>query len=384
MRPFRIAVCLLLLGAVAHAQKQDAMQQARSEFEAGQTAYNLAQYESALAHYQRAYELSKLPALLFNLAQARRKLYEKNHDLTHLRMARELYRSYLRQVAISDARQLAESLLGEVEKEYTRVLHEQRDRLLADTQGPAALGLAEDFLAQDDLEAAGAALARFSRTPGNRRAQVAKAARLRARLAANRGDERTAEESWARAFELDPSTPPPPESDARSKPSFLRAQARMKQRPQLSLAHVPPTRVKIGEAPRLRVDVVADTLGLVRSLQVRYRANGGAYARLSAQPGTIVFPDAFNAGLRPGTRIDYDIEALDADGAVIDALGSDTLPFSVAVDTLTAKPVWKKWPFWVGLGAGALVIAGAATAIGVTQAPPERVGIPINAGLTFH
>lgn len=51
--------------------------EARALFEAGRTAYNDARYEDALGYYQRSYELSHRPELLYNIGQCQDRL---RHD----------------------------------------------------------------------------------------------------------------------------------------------------------------------------------------------------------------------------------------------------------------------------------------------------------------
>jgi tetratricopeptide (TPR) repeat protein len=53
-------------GAVATDQDREA----RFLFEAGRTAYDAGRYGEALGHFQHAFELSKRPALLYNVGQA--------------------------------------------------------------------------------------------------------------------------------------------------------------------------------------------------------------------------------------------------------------------------------------------------------------------------
>lgn len=372
-----IIALVVAAGLPAAAQTPAQMAEAKKAFDAGQTAYDLAKYDEALAHFTRAYEVSKLPAILYNLAQAHRRLYETAGGLENLRRARELYRSYLRLVPISGERPMAEQLLKEVEAEYAKQLRAQKDKLLTEAKGAGALNLAEDFLGQGDVEAAQAALERFRKAPGNTRADVARGERARGRIEAARGEAARARRSFQRALSLDPSTAPPPASETAGVAAFKRASALMKGKPPMQLQHVPPARLKIGEAPKLRVDVANDVLGLVSRLVVSYRAGGGAFASMTAKPGEVTFPATFNAGLAPGTRIEYWVTAVDEDGAVLDTLGSEKLPFVLNVDGRPPKPLAKRWQFWVGLGAGIVAAAGAATAIGLTQAPPERVGIPV-------
>lgn len=379
MRLLGALLVVLLVAGTARAQTP--MELAKKEFDAGQTAYDLAKYDEALAHFTKAYEMSKLPGILYNLGQAHRRLYETGGSFDNLRRAREMYRSYLRLVPTSPDRALTESLLKGVEEEYGKQLRAQRDKLLVEAKGSGALALAEDFLAQGDVDAAQKALERFVKSPGNQRREVARGERVRARIQAGHGDGKAASQSFARALELDPSTAPPPEVETAALAAFAKAQERMKGRPALALTHVPPARLKVGQAPRLRIEVGGDTLALVSGLQVSYRAGGGAFASMSAKPGDVVFPQTFNSGLAPGSRIEYYVTAVDEDGAVLDTLGSATLPFVLNVDAKPPAPVHRRWQFWVGIGAGLLVVAGAAAAVGVTQAPPDRVPIPVNTAL---
>ena len=370
------------LAAPASAQQPNPqVEAAKKAFEAGQVAYNLARYDDALGHFTRAYELSKLPAILYNLGQAHRRLYETGGNLDHLLRAREMYRSYLRLVPQSADRPMAEGLLRDVEAEYEKQLRAQRDKMLIDAKGAAALMLAEDFADRGDLDGALAGLERFQKSPGNKRDEVARGERVRARVQAARGDGRAASQSFARAMELDPAVAPPPEKEQAALAAFRKAQERMKGRPALTLTHVPPARLKIGQAPRLRIDVGGDTLGLVSGLKLRYRAGTSAWASLDTKPGDVTFPQTFNQGLSPGTRIEYWVTAVDEDGAVLDTLGTETLPFALHVDDKPPKPLHKRWQLWVGVAAGVVVAAGVAAGVGVALAPPERIPIPVNTSL---
>jgi len=108
---------------------------------------------------------------------------------------------------------------------------------------------------------------------------VARAARVKGRVQASRGQTGAAAESFARGLELDSSTAPPPDLEKPGLAAFAKAQARMKGKPQLGLQHVPPARVKIGASPRLRIDVTGDTLSLVRGPQAQLTAQAAARSR---------------------------------------------------------------------------------------------------------
>ena len=58
----------LLLTPTAHAQGSD--DEARALYSAGEIAYNEGRFQSALEYFQRAYELSSRPALLYNIGSA--------------------------------------------------------------------------------------------------------------------------------------------------------------------------------------------------------------------------------------------------------------------------------------------------------------------------
>ncbi|MBT8492444.1 MAG: hypothetical protein KJO07_05255 [Deltaproteobacteria bacterium] len=85
-----IAVFLVSLSAAAPTALAQAPQaQARVEYQKGETAYATGDFETAIVHYKKAYELSKKPALLFNIAQA----YKVKRDY---RNAIYFYETYLR------------------------------------------------------------------------------------------------------------------------------------------------------------------------------------------------------------------------------------------------------------------------------------------------
>lgn len=87
--------------AAAHAQRrgqrpppepaaQTDDQEARSLFEAGETAYHAGRFERALEYFQRAYELSARPGLLFNIANASDRLHRGREALEAYRRFVEL------------------------------------------------------------------------------------------------------------------------------------------------------------------------------------------------------------------------------------------------------------------------------------------------------
>lgn len=69
----RVALALALVVVVASSRVALAEPtEAERLYGEGQTAYDEGRYDAALAAWQKSYELSKIPALLFNIAQAHR------------------------------------------------------------------------------------------------------------------------------------------------------------------------------------------------------------------------------------------------------------------------------------------------------------------------
>jgi tetratricopeptide (TPR) repeat protein len=100
-------VALLLCAGVAHAQPASTAEQL---FDEGQQAYDAKQYDAALVSWQKSYELSRLPALLFNVAQAFR-LRAQPGDCGK---AVEHYRKFIQLDPKSSQRGTAEGFLAEL------------------------------------------------------------------------------------------------------------------------------------------------------------------------------------------------------------------------------------------------------------------------------
>jgi tetratricopeptide (TPR) repeat protein len=87
MRPALAAIVLLALtGGVARADQTAA--QARALYDKANAHYDLAEYDTAIAEFKQAYELTREPALLFNIAQSYR--LKKDYE-----QALQLYQTYL-------------------------------------------------------------------------------------------------------------------------------------------------------------------------------------------------------------------------------------------------------------------------------------------------
>jgi tetratricopeptide (TPR) repeat protein len=100
----RIALVTMLLIGVAVAQPNEA----ERLYTEGQTAYDAKDYKLALAKWKRSYELSKLPALIFNIAQAER----LGGDCT---AALASYKKFVELDPTSSERETAEGLIKEIQ-----------------------------------------------------------------------------------------------------------------------------------------------------------------------------------------------------------------------------------------------------------------------------
>jgi tetratricopeptide (TPR) repeat protein len=86
--------------ADAHASEPEAASQdaeraeALAAFRDGTRSYELGRYEEAIAGFERAWELTEAPQLLYNIGQAYWKRFDVDPDLDHLRRARTFFRNY--------------------------------------------------------------------------------------------------------------------------------------------------------------------------------------------------------------------------------------------------------------------------------------------------
>ncbi|HEY7374013.1 MAG TPA: hypothetical protein VIF57_17765 [Polyangia bacterium] len=100
-----VAVAVLAMTGGAGAQSK--IQAARDAAENGRRAYNLSHWDEAIAGFEKAYQLSGDPALLFNLAQAHRQAGHGNEAV-------HFYKTYLREQPSGPNREIAEKQLNEL------------------------------------------------------------------------------------------------------------------------------------------------------------------------------------------------------------------------------------------------------------------------------
>jgi tetratricopeptide (TPR) repeat protein len=107
---------LLVLSALAAPARADATGEARRAYADAEVEYHLGHFAESLQNYELAYKLSRVPALLFNIAQCHR-------QLKHFEQAATTYRSFIGLQPKHPAVVKARALLAEVEQ---AVLSERR------------------------------------------------------------------------------------------------------------------------------------------------------------------------------------------------------------------------------------------------------------------
>lgn len=115
------------------------MKEAGKHFMAGDQAYKLGDFTTAVKEFEEAFRLSEDPIVLFNIAQATRKQYEGEPEVRHLQRARDLYRTFLREVPDSSLRSEAEKLLKEVEDMLAARQDQEKEREKAAAAAAAAV-----------------------------------------------------------------------------------------------------------------------------------------------------------------------------------------------------------------------------------------------------
>lgn len=109
------------------------------EYRLGTQAYALGKYELAVVHFERSYELSNHPYLLYNLGMAYAQWHGLSNDLGHLRKARRLFQNYIK--ALADDASLDQEQRADAEAQIARIdeqIAEAEAKLKADAppEGP--------------------------------------------------------------------------------------------------------------------------------------------------------------------------------------------------------------------------------------------------------
>jgi tetratricopeptide (TPR) repeat protein len=347
-------------------------EEAKAAFGRGNAAYNLGKYPEAIAEFEKAYALSRLPDILFNLGQCYRKQWEAEHRSELGRRALHYYEALAREAPQSRFRADADQFVGELVPAVVAAEAKERQGLIAAARGADALKLAQMMFTQGQLPDAAGVLDRLLREPGNRRELLAEAYLLRGRVAAGTGDVLGAEGHFKRALELRPSAEI---TDPRGQePAALEAARKAVAPGGLRLVQAPVGEVPWQKPARLDVKVEGDTEQMVDALELAYRAGDtGAFQTTRAKPPTAPL-DVPAPVLSPGARIDYYVSALDARGGLLAESGTATLPFRLQVASpppvvVAGPPRWyQKWWLWTIVGAAAV---GAGVVTYVETRPPH-------------
>lgn len=137
-----LGVLSFLMLASSPAQAEELT--ARAWFEAGVKSYEEGRYTVALAAFQEAYRLTPRPGLLFSIAQAFRRSYEEEGNLTRRQDAIDYYERYLAESPQGDRAAEARSWLEQLRR------NSEASASLAAAEAVEADG---DFASHDDAEA---------------------------------------------------------------------------------------------------------------------------------------------------------------------------------------------------------------------------------------
>ena len=302
--------------------------EAKAAFGRGNTAYNLGKYADAIAEFESAYALSRLPEILFNLGQCYRKQWEADRRSELGRRALHYYEALVREAPSAKVRPDAEQFIAELGPAVAAAEARERQGTIAAAKGGEALKLAQSMFAGGQLDDAAGVLDRLLREPDSGRELLAEAYLLRGRVAAGVGDLLAAEAQFRRALEL---------RAGRSRSATRAGQeaaaldaARKTTGGGLRLVQTPPGEASANQTARIDVRIEGDSEKLVAALELGYRpADTGAFLTTRAKPPvTLAVP---GPTLAPGARVDYYVRALDEHGSVLAESGTPTLPFRLQV-----------------------------------------------------
>ena len=122
MRRVLFATALALgLACAPAASAQTTVEQAKTLFTAGASAYASGQFEAAIQAFESANRLVAKPAIVFSIAQAHRRQYFLDKNAEHLRTAIAKYHQYIDQVAEGGRRADAAQALAELEPMLSKI-----------------------------------------------------------------------------------------------------------------------------------------------------------------------------------------------------------------------------------------------------------------------
>src|SRR5678815_5732987 len=118
-------------------QRQRQLDEAKAAFAKGNTAYNLGKYNEAIANFEQAYALSRLPEILFNLGQCYRKQWEAEGKKTSAlgRRALHYYEAVVREAPSSRVRPDADQFSAELGPAIAAAEAQERQGRIAAARG---------------------------------------------------------------------------------------------------------------------------------------------------------------------------------------------------------------------------------------------------------
>ena len=272
--------------------------EAKAAFGRGNAAYNLGKYADAIAEFERAYALSRLPEILFNLGQCYRKQWEAEQRSELGRRALHYYEARRPRGAVFEGPTRRRSV-------HHRAGPGRRCRggaraagKIAAAKGADALQLAQTMFTGGQLNDAAGVLDRLLREPGNGRELLAEGYLLRGRVAAGTGNPLAAEGQFRRALELRPSSEIA-EPKGPGEPPRWRRRARRTAAGGLRLVQSPPGEATANQPARIDVKVEGDSEKMVATLELGYRA--AEHRRVHDRAGDAA-RDAVRAGADAGAR----------------------------------------------------------------------------------
>lgn len=109
----------LVPAPVLAAPSEDAMAEAQAAYQDGEKAYRLGKFDEAAEFFEKAYELSDLPDILYNIGLAHLRWYDVDPEVSHLRKAKVVLQNYIVEIQknpdLGD-RAEAETLIAEIDK----------------------------------------------------------------------------------------------------------------------------------------------------------------------------------------------------------------------------------------------------------------------------
>lgn len=119
-----LLIAALVFGEVPQARAEPESESAEQLYEAGRKAYRLGRYDQAVKKFERSYELSDQPLLLYNIALSYKRLYGISNDVADLRRSKTVFEEFIT-VAQSDTTLATEiedarARLGEIDDEISR------------------------------------------------------------------------------------------------------------------------------------------------------------------------------------------------------------------------------------------------------------------------